>query len=69
MFAAVTASVDTEFYGPPMASAQTDHCKECPQCCGLEVGGITGNTGTQSTTTQLILTFSLAALLSYLLLV
>jgi len=53
-----------------MASAVTDYCKEYPVYCDLEVGGvITGNTGTQATATQLIITFSLAALLSFVLLV
>jgi len=68
LLAVVAASADTEFYGPPMAAAQTDYCKECPGCCGLEIDG-PGNTGTQSTATQLIITFTLAALLSCLLLV
>jgi len=68
VFVVVTDLVDTEFYEPPIPSAQTDYCKECPGCCGLPVG-VLGNTGTQSMATQLIITFALAALLSCLLLV
>jgi len=68
VFVVVTDLVDTEFYEPPIPSAQTDYCKECPGCCGLPIGQL-GNTGIQSTTTQLIITFAVAALLSCLLLV
>ena len=52
-------AVDVEFYGPAAATSSA-YCVECPQCCGLDGS----STGAQSPTTQLVISFTVAALLS-----
>jgi CD109 antigen len=68
------SSADTAFYVPPEASAQTNLCSSCPQCCGLPepqpiLNTAPGYTTGHATWIGLLITLKVVSIISCLIIV